>query len=115
MNSRNFSSKNAYKLTKRVVFIVVAIALLYSLFMFNASWDYIKGIEWSRTYERVCEPLEDPNSRFECLISVQGLFETRYERALQSLLVAIALPLAFFIITKTFNYMFPKKREQEEQ
>ncbi len=106
---RSFSSKNAYKLTKRIVFIVAAIALLYSLLMFNASWDYIKGIEWSRTYERVCKPIEDPNARFDCLISVQESFETRFERAWQLLLVAIALPLVFFITTKAFNYLFPKK------
>lgn len=112
MSSRNYSSKNAYKLTKRIVFALAAIALLYSLLMFNASWDYIKGIEWSRTYNRICEPLP-PSVRADCLYNVQDMFETRYNRAWQALLIAIILPSVFFIVTKLFNYLFPKKVQEE--
>lgn len=106
--SRNFNSENAYKLTKRIVLTIAVSAFIYSLLMFNASWDYIRGIEWSRTYNRICEPLP-PSVRADCLYNVQDMFETRFERAWQSLLVALALPSVFFIITRTFNYLFPKK------
>ena len=115
MNSRNFSSKNTYKLTKRIVLTLAAIAFMYSLLMFNASRDYISGVEWIRTYNRICEPLQSSAAKGDCLLIVRDMFETRFNRAWQALFIAITLPSVFFIITKTFDYLFPKKREREEQ
>ncbi len=109
MEKRHFSPGNTYKLTKNITLILSIISILYSFSMFYASKDYLLGIEWARTYDKVCQPLEPVETRIDCLLIVQESFESRLRLAWQSLLLGISLPVLFFTITKAYDYLFPKK------
>ena len=113
MKERQFNSQNAFKLIRRVIYSIAIIFFLYSLLLFYGSREYISGVEWIKTYNELCLPMNDAGLRIDCLIIVRDGFEYRFNLAWQLLLVAIALPTTIIVSTKLFNYLFPKNKDSK--